>query len=301
MVVSLNVGGKKFVTTLQTLGARGENMLTRVARTNVGVTRDSKGNILIDRSGRLFEYVLEYLRTGKLVMPPKNAHLRKAVEEELRFFAIRGLAGEVSDTVLEEMVAAAKEDKVANLLGKYPTAVEQMIRTILGDLYSRAEGGLLTHGYGGVVFLCGTRPPNFNQQSFYSNSHGYGHGQRSGRNQLDELWQVLLSELVKAFSLQEVKQQKNAFEQLRRHHALSQLSCILPKSNGRQEQSEILLTLQTVSGISYEDFGPLCSNIVSHLAADYDLSVGVCDRTRNPMYDHFGYGSHPVTNTSNQK
>jgi hypothetical protein len=35
-LVKLNVGGKKYVTTLQTLSARGENMLSRLATTEVG-------------------------------------------------------------------------------------------------------------------------------------------------------------------------------------------------------------------------------------------------------------------------
>ncbi len=76
-------------------------------------------------------------------MGPNNAHLRKVLDDELRFYAISGLPGELSDSILEDMVAAANGEKVATVLDKYKLAVEEMIGAILNDLHSRAQSGLL--------------------------------------------------------------------------------------------------------------------------------------------------------------
>lgn len=60
--VKLNVGGKLFVTTKQTL-TRHESMLkTLVTQSNLPVKTDEAGWILIDRSGEYFETILNFLR-----------------------------------------------------------------------------------------------------------------------------------------------------------------------------------------------------------------------------------------------
>ena len=278
-VVTLNVGGKKYTTTLQTLSARGDNMLTRLATTSLGVARDAKGHIFIDRSGRLFEYVLEYLRTGKLRLSPKDAHLRQAVHEELRFFAIRGLAGDVSDALLEDLLGAARQEKVADLLQKYKAAVEQIVTAVLEDLHGRAEAGLLSRGYGGVVFICGEMPAKFQQPS----RSGSWDGRAAIRGSSPaECWQATVSDIVKAFFVQGAVQQSDALMRLSAENiVLSQLASILPPRPDRVREDDLVLSLRIVTGVESEEFHSLCSSIVAHLTSEYHLSVVVQPEKRN--------------------
>lgn len=44
-IVKFNVGGKKFMTTLSTLTVHGENFLSKLATTEMGVVKDEKGDV----------------------------------------------------------------------------------------------------------------------------------------------------------------------------------------------------------------------------------------------------------------
>lgn len=69
-VVKLNVGGRKFDTTEATLGCRGDNFLTSLVTSQIPSIRDDSGRYFIDRSGNLFEIILEFLRSSTLQIPP---------------------------------------------------------------------------------------------------------------------------------------------------------------------------------------------------------------------------------------
>lgn len=69
-LVKLNVGGHKFETTEATLFSQGKpNFLTSLLTSHLPTIRDSHGRYFIDRSGSLFEILLEYLRTSVLHIP----------------------------------------------------------------------------------------------------------------------------------------------------------------------------------------------------------------------------------------
>eukprot|EP00005_Dracoamoeba_jomungandri_P004345 CAMPEP_0174257836 /NCGR_PEP_ID=MMETSP0439-20130205/6944_1 /TAXON_ID=0 /ORGANISM="Stereomyxa ramosa, Strain Chinc5" /LENGTH=262 /DNA_ID=CAMNT_0015341115 /DNA_START=143 /DNA_END=928 /DNA_ORIENTATION=- len=69
-LAKFNVGGKKFITAYSTLFSKGENMLTALIDNDdqgkIPCRRDQDDYIFIDRSGDLFEIVLDYFRTGKI-------------------------------------------------------------------------------------------------------------------------------------------------------------------------------------------------------------------------------------------
>lgn len=69
VLVQLNVGGRKFDTTEATLGSQGSNFLTSLVTSQMPSIRDSRGRLFINRSGTLFEVLLEYLRTRVLRIP----------------------------------------------------------------------------------------------------------------------------------------------------------------------------------------------------------------------------------------
>jgi hypothetical protein len=73
--VKLNVGGQQFWTTLTTLNAEPDSMLARMFDSNVEGRlapgrQDDSGAYLIDRTPKYFEPILNYLRTGKVIVDP---------------------------------------------------------------------------------------------------------------------------------------------------------------------------------------------------------------------------------------
>lgn len=85
----LNVGGQRFETTMQTVIQYPQALLARTfAAENEAVLRkDAQGYVFFDRSAKLFEHVLNFYRSGSVVVfnnPTKNAALR----EEFLFWNI---------------------------------------------------------------------------------------------------------------------------------------------------------------------------------------------------------------------
>lgn len=63
-IVRLNVGGHLFTTTKSTLKRFPTDALDKILRKH-----DKEGNVFVDRDGRMFQYILGFLRSGKLCLP----------------------------------------------------------------------------------------------------------------------------------------------------------------------------------------------------------------------------------------
>jgi len=85
-IIKLNIGGYKYETTKSTLTSHGPSFFTLLLSGNIPSTQDDKGYYFIDRDGKYFEPILEFLRTGELVIP--QHFTRKAVQREADFYAI---------------------------------------------------------------------------------------------------------------------------------------------------------------------------------------------------------------------
>lgn len=74
-IVNLNVGGKKFSTTLSTL-TKTHSMLAVMFSGRFAMTMDEKNRFFIDRDGKHFGTILNYLRDGFVVVPdsPQAKH-----------------------------------------------------------------------------------------------------------------------------------------------------------------------------------------------------------------------------------
>lgn len=92
--VSLNVGGEIYTTTLDTLTRCRDSMLGAMFTGQIPTLRDNCGNIFIDRDGKVFRYILNYLRSGSLDLPDCFSELT-LLRREADFFQIRPLLEEI--------------------------------------------------------------------------------------------------------------------------------------------------------------------------------------------------------------
>ncbi|XP_077992645.1 BTB/POZ domain-containing protein KCTD9-like [Glandiceps talaboti] len=99
--VTLNVGGRCFTTTRNTLTCREpESMLARMfgdSDCQWSSAVDTSGAYLIDRSPRYFEPLLNYLRHGKLILD--DGLNPEGVLEEAKFFGLTSLLEQIEDIV----------------------------------------------------------------------------------------------------------------------------------------------------------------------------------------------------------
>ncbi|CAJ0609780.1 unnamed protein product [Cylicocyclus nassatus] len=92
--VVVNVGGKKFHTTLETLlnrpGAKDRNLF---------LDFPSRSKVFIDRDPRLFGYILNYLRDGRVHIP-KNGHFIALLQQEAEYYCLDSLADRLEKELL---------------------------------------------------------------------------------------------------------------------------------------------------------------------------------------------------------
>ena len=84
--VKLNVGGHYFTTSLQTLTKDPNSKLAAM----FSGKRSYHDAFFIDRDGKHFRFILNYLRNGELILP-KGATFLKELEAEAEFYQIQGI------------------------------------------------------------------------------------------------------------------------------------------------------------------------------------------------------------------
>ena len=104
--ITLNVGGKCFTTTRNTLVKYPDSMLGRMFGNseNWHSTADRNGCYLFDRSPEYFEPLLNYLRHGSLIL--NDGVNPKGVLEEARFFGLN----EIIDQLESELLTSKKSE-----------------------------------------------------------------------------------------------------------------------------------------------------------------------------------------------
>ncbi|RCN44487.1 K+ channel tetramerization domain protein [Ancylostoma caninum] len=85
-IVVLNVGGERFTTTRETL-------MSNLCRENTYFANldDYKGEIFIDRDPKVFMFILNYLRDGKVAIP-EDQFVRTRIRQEAEYFCMDKLA-----------------------------------------------------------------------------------------------------------------------------------------------------------------------------------------------------------------
>lgn len=81
-IVNLNVGGTKFTTTLSTLTKTPNSMLAAMFSGRFAATTDEKNRFFIDRDGKHFGTILNYLRDGFAVIPDSPQAKNEATKKK---------------------------------------------------------------------------------------------------------------------------------------------------------------------------------------------------------------------------
>lgn len=96
-IIQLNIGGTPYTTTFRTLCREANSIFpqilsleTSLDRFESSISRLSDGTIFIDRDGDIFIYILDYLRTGKLILPD-NFKETARFREEVLFYQLADL------------------------------------------------------------------------------------------------------------------------------------------------------------------------------------------------------------------
>ncbi|KAL9950672.1 hypothetical protein ACROYT_G043206 [Oculina patagonica] len=95
--IVLNVGGKIYKTTLDTLRKDPDSMLCAMFSGRFELKADEKdGAYFIDRDGKLFRYILNYLRNGELP-PCKDDRLKEELLLEAKFYQVQGIINQLEE------------------------------------------------------------------------------------------------------------------------------------------------------------------------------------------------------------
>ena len=87
--IKLNVGGQQFLTSKSTLEKEPESMICRMVFGELPSLKDENGAILIDRSPKYFDAILNYLRMGEIQLD-HDVNV-EALIQEAKFYGIMSL------------------------------------------------------------------------------------------------------------------------------------------------------------------------------------------------------------------
>ncbi|XP_071526713.1 BTB/POZ domain-containing protein KCTD1 isoform X2 [Panulirus ornatus] len=95
--VHIDVGGSIYTSSLETLTRYPESRLARLFNGSIPIVLDSlKQHYFIDRDGKMFRHILNYMRHGKMLLPDDFAD-HDLLLEEARYFEIDGLVKQVEE------------------------------------------------------------------------------------------------------------------------------------------------------------------------------------------------------------
>jgi predicted flavoprotein YhiN len=99
-IVELNVGGTHYTTTRTTLSAFPESMLAALVRDNgFDLKKRADGRVFIDRDGKLFKYILQFLRDRDLDVEVLRNDVVTRLKREAAFFCLDELENKIGNTI----------------------------------------------------------------------------------------------------------------------------------------------------------------------------------------------------------
>jgi len=165
-IVHLNVGGRIYSTTLITLQYDPSSMLARMFTGLIPTTKDEQGRYFIDRDGKHFRYILNYLRDGSVKVPQDSV---EEVLQEARFYGLDELAINLEERIppaptLQEEVRKIKR-AVKEADERFRAENDAAIKKLTKYLFSQTESILKQHGSAATVDI--TINNNFFAPSLY--------------------------------------------------------------------------------------------------------------------------------------
>ena len=149
--VKLNVGGRKYETTLSTLTRYPTSMLGTMfsGREGIDVPTDEDGCVFIDRDGTHFGAILNFLRGGEMEFPEHELATRELMRE-IKFYMLEDALQEASHTTPPSLEPHAQTDTCLDQVHK---KLLQMDFAFLGQL------PLIKGGRDPVDVVCGVPNP----------------------------------------------------------------------------------------------------------------------------------------------
>jgi len=86
--IILNVGGTHFSTALATLRSESGTLFEKMFRNGSTTTCSADGTFFIDRNPKTFEYTLDFLRSGDILVESQDTDLRRQLLEDAEFFEL---------------------------------------------------------------------------------------------------------------------------------------------------------------------------------------------------------------------
>ncbi|XP_008330626.1 BTB/POZ domain-containing protein KCTD7 isoform X1 [Cynoglossus semilaevis] len=120
-VISLNVGGMYFTTRLSTLRRYEDTMLAAMFSGRHYIPRDPEGRYFIDRDGKYFGDILNFLREGEL--PHRNRV--RAVHREAQYYSIGPLLDSLED--IQPLTGEKVRQAFLDLLPYYKDNLERIV------------------------------------------------------------------------------------------------------------------------------------------------------------------------------
>ncbi|VDD95381.1 unnamed protein product, partial [Enterobius vermicularis] len=136
-IVSLNVGGTYYQTFYGTLATRNCSFFShifqidrtgRVTTLKQQVIEDEQGRVFVNRDGKLFAYILQYLRDCSRMELPDDTDLLRQIGREAEFFGIDRLL-----TMVNEKITDLEQRR--NMREERLDALNSMVRHISQQLY----------------------------------------------------------------------------------------------------------------------------------------------------------------------
>jgi hypothetical protein len=94
--VKLDVGGIYFTTSVTTLLSEPDSMLAAMFSGRHELEKDDDDRVFIDRDGKLFKYVIQYLRDGDLDVSELSSGVKKRLRREAAFYCLPKLEEKLS-------------------------------------------------------------------------------------------------------------------------------------------------------------------------------------------------------------
>lgn len=117
--VKLDVGGQRFSTSKSTLLSQPDTFFSEIFSGEAGIELDEDdGSYFIDRDGRHFHYILDYLRAPDEFQVPRNPVVLKELLKEIDYYRVVRLHGSTAWGLLP---AGLRTANVAAVAGEGPS------------------------------------------------------------------------------------------------------------------------------------------------------------------------------------